>query len=74
MSPVMVAAGAGGIAGAVLCPLLPLASLLPGGLLALGASLSFVPFADSVGQLAGIFAVAAVCSQGVRAATMRRTK
>jgi hypothetical protein len=42
------------------------ASLLPGGLLAMSATFCFVPLADSVTQLAGIFAVAAVCSQGVR--------
>lgn len=65
MSPVMVAAGAGGVAGAALCPLLPLSTLLPGGLLTLAATFALVPLADSVTQFAGIFALAAVCSQGV---------
>ena len=65
LSPVMVAAGLGGIAGAVVCPLLPLPLLLPGGLAALGTTFALVPFALSVNQLASIFALAAVCSQGV---------
>ena len=65
LSPVMVAAGLGGIAGAVMCPLLPLSALLPGGLAALGGTFALVPLATSVPQLAGIFAMAAVCSQGI---------
>ena len=65
LSPVMVAAGIGGIAGAMVCPLLPLPLLLPGGLAALGTTFALVPFALSVNQLAGIFALAAVCSQGI---------
>lgn len=65
LSPVMVAAGFGGLAGAMVCPLLPLSTLLPGGLAALGATFALVPLATSVPQLAGIFALAAVCSQGV---------
>ena len=65
LSPVMVAAGLGGIAGAVVCPLLPLPLLLPGGLAALGTTFALVPLAASVNQLAGIFALAAMCSQGV---------
>lgn len=65
LAPVMVAAGFGGLAGAVLCPLFPLSTLLPGGLAALGATFALVPLATSVPQLAGIFALAAVCSQGI---------
>jgi fucose permease len=65
LAPVMVAAGFGGLAGAVLCPLFPLSTLLPGGLAALGATFALVPLASSVPQLAGIFALAAVCSQGI---------
>ena len=65
LSPVMLAAGLGGLAGVVLCPLLPLSKLLPGGLAALGATFALVPLATSVPAMAGIFALASVCSQGV---------
>ncbi len=65
LSSVIAAGGLGGLAGAMLCPALPLSVLLPGGLISLGLAYSAVPLAGSVPALSLIFASASVCAQGV---------
>ena len=65
LSPVIAAGGIGGLAGAALCPALPLHLLVPGGMVALALTYATVPLHSSVLTLTAVFGVAATCAQAI---------
>jgi hypothetical protein len=65
MTPIIMAGGIGGLAGAMISSVLPLRALVPFGLASLGLSYAAVPFSTSVATLTAVFATAATCAQAV---------